>query len=90
MDANGASSSSSEAVPTVLKKLEKWANYPSSGEPVRPTLFIPCKSPFSIKIMETWALSDPPRYPLTVPQLMSEQATRGRKIGLILDLSNVS
>ncbi|GAX78328.1 hypothetical protein CEUSTIGMA_g5770.t1 [Chlamydomonas eustigma] len=80
--------STSETIPTVLTKLGKWAKCPAMGEPVSPTLFIPCKTPFSSTIMETWSPDDPPLHPFTVPQLIEEQKLRGRTVGLILDLSN--
>lgn len=82
--------SDDSAVPSVLTKLNKWANYAAMGEPVKPTLFIPCKTPLSKNVMDNWSLPDPPLYPLTVPKLLQHQIERGRTIGLILDLSNVS
>ena len=77
-------------VPTVLTKLSKWAAYPAMGEPVNPTLFIPCKTPLSEQVIESWTLAEPPLHPLTVPRLIKEQNSKGRTVGLILDLSNVS
>lgn len=79
----------SSEVPSVLTKLSKWANYPAWGEPVTPTLFIPCKTPLSTTVLANWNLPEPPLHPLTVPRLLQHQHEQGRTVGLILDLSNV-
>ena len=53
-----------------------------------PTRFIPCKTPLSCEIIESWTLPEEPKYSLTLPSLLSEQAAKGRQIGMVLDLSN--
>jgi hypothetical protein len=76
----------STSAPTVLSKLGKWGQYESMGTPVLPTKFIPMKTPLSKSIVESW--TDRPPFILTVPHLLETQKAEGRKIGLILDLSN--
>lgn len=68
--------------------MQKWGDYPGYGEPVEPTRFIPCKTPLSCAIIKSWSLPEEPKYSLTVPDLVTEQAAKGRQIGLLLDLSN--
>ena len=53
-------------VPTVLGKLQKWADYAAVGAPVWPTRFIPMKTPMSREILDNWSLPDAPKHPLTV------------------------
>ncbi|KAK9863661.1 hypothetical protein WJX84_000231 [Apatococcus fuscideae] len=77
-----------QRVPSVLQKLQKWGDYPSYGEPVEPTLFLPMKTPLSTTIHRSWTLDTPPLHSLTVQQLLAEQAMQQRTVGLILDLSN--
>ena len=74
--------------PTVLTKLQKWADYQSIGEPVGPTKFLPMKTPMSLEIIENWSLESPPLYRLTVPDLIASQNEKGRKVGMIIDLAN--
>lgn len=76
-------------LPSVLRKLVKWGDFAAVGTPIHPTRFVPCKTPLSRQILENWTLPEPPVYPLTVPQLLEEQQALGRRVGLILDLSNV-
>ena len=73
---------------SVLQKLQKWADYPSYGEPVNPTRFLPMKTPMSSEIIQNWSLDEPPQHPLTIQSLLKEQEEKGRTIGLIIDLSN--
>lgn len=73
---------------SVLQKLQKWADYPSFGEPVNPTRFLPMKTPMSSEIIQNWSLDEPPQHALTIQSLLKEQEERGRTIGLIIDLSN--
>lgn len=58
------------------------------GTPVAPTNFIPCKMPLSAEILANWSLPEPPEHGLTVASLLTCQAAAGRRIGMILDLSN--
>ena len=58
------------------------------GTPVAPTNFIPMKTPLSAEILANWSLAEQPRHRLTVPHMLEEQAAAGRRVGLILDLSN--
>ncbi|KAG2441038.1 hypothetical protein HXX76_003891 [Chlamydomonas incerta] len=76
------------SVPTVLGKLQKWGDYVAVGAPVAPTKFVPMKTPLSTEILDSWSLPAQPKHRLTVPQMVADQAAAGRKIGLILDLSN--
>lgn len=64
------------------------ADYPAMGSPVRPTRFIPCKTPMSNEILDNWSLADAPQHALTVPVLLQTQAAAGRRVGLIIDLAN--
>ena len=72
-------------VPTVLNKLQKWGDYASFGEPVAPSKFIPMKTPLSPTL-----LADPAAFEnvLTLPAFLEAQLKLGRKVGLIIDLSN--
>ncbi|GAB4819930.1 hypothetical protein N2152v2_006976 [Parachlorella kessleri] len=71
---------------TVLSKLKKWGDYASVGAPVRPTRFIPMKTPLSREIISNWTLGDGPKHSLTVPELIEGEAARGRVVGKIIDL----
>lgn len=64
------------------------ADYPSVGSPVHPTSFLPMKTPMSEEIILNWSLSQPPKHSLTIPDLLSGEATLGRRIGMIIDLAN--
>ncbi|GLC33354.1 hypothetical protein PLESTB_000342300 [Pleodorina starrii] len=75
-------------VPTVLTKLQKWGDYESVGAQVLPTKFIPMKTPLSAEILDSWSLPSQPKHRLTVPEMVAQQAALGRKVGLLLDLSN--
>lgn len=77
-----------DEVPTVLTKLQKWGDYESTGAPVAPTRFVPMKTPLSQAILGDWSLPQQPRYRLTVPELLEDQVAAGRRVGLLLDLSN--
>ena len=70
------------------QKLEKWAALEAVGGPVAPTSFIPCKTPLSAEILANWSLPQPAEHPLTVASLLEGQAAAGRRVGMILDLSN--
>lgn len=74
--------------PSVLQKLQKWGDYSAYGETVAPTKFLPMKTPLGSEILLDWNLEEPPRHPLTISQLQEDQAKKGRKIGMIIDLSN--
>lgn len=74
--------------PSVLSKLQKWADYPSVGNPVNPTKFLPMKTPMSLEIISNWSLEQPPKHSLTVPELLSSQDVTGRCVGMIIDLAN--
>mmetsp|Transcript_35137 Transcript_35137/g.88962 ORF Transcript_35137/g.88962 Transcript_35137/m.88962 type:complete len:468 (-) Transcript_35137:650-2053(-) len=76
------------SLPTVLKKLQKWGDYAAFGEVVRPTRLIPMKTPLSSEILASWSLPEAPRHRLTVRELLDAQRALGRRVGLILDLSN--
>ncbi|KAL6765881.1 protein-tyrosine phosphatase-like protein [Haematococcus lacustris] len=75
-------------LPTVLTKLQKWGDYPSWGEPLHNTRFIPMKTPLSAEILASWSLPKAPLHSLTVGQLVAAQGAQGRRVGLLLDLSN--
>lgn len=75
-------------VPTVLTKLQKWGDYESFGEPVWPTKFIPMKTPLSHEILDNWQLPEAPKHRLTVGSLLRAEQAAGRRVGLLLDLSN--
>lgn len=77
---------SSQSTPTVLSKLQKWGDYASVGEPVKPTKFIPMKTPMSREIISNWTLGTGPKHSLTVPELLEWQAARDRQVGMIIDL----
>jgi hypothetical protein len=57
-------------------------------QPVWPSRFIPMKTPLSEEILDSWELPEPPKHRLTVPDLLAAQAAAGRRVGLLLDLSN--
>ena len=46
------------------------------------------KTPMSSEIVDHWSLEEPPKHVLTVSSLLEEERTKGREIGLIIDLSN--
>jgi alpha-glucan,water dikinase len=46
------------------------------------------KTPLSVEILNNWHLPEPPKYRLTVQDLLQAEEAAGRHIGLILDLSN--
>ncbi|BDA42763.1 probable mRNA-capping enzyme at N-terminal half [Coccomyxa sp. Obi] len=73
---------------SVLQKLQKWADYPSYGEPVNPTRFLPMKTPMSSEIIQNWSLDQPPQHVLTIQSLLKDQQEKGRTVGLMIDLSN--
>lgn len=75
-------------VPTVMTKLQKWGDYESFGEPVWPTNFIPMKTPLSHEILDNWQLPEAPKHRLTVSTLLEAEKAAGRRVGLLLDLSN--
>lgn len=77
-----------DQTPTVLTKLQKWADYESIGQPVSPTMFLPMKTPMSREIIENWSLEDPPRHVLTVQELIESQNKVQRRVGMIIDLAN--
>ena len=64
-------------VPTVLTKLQKWGDYIGCGEPVRPTRFIPMKTPLSRQILGQWSLPQQPKHSLTVPEMLEQQQRLG-------------
>jgi len=74
--------------PTVLTKLQKWANYESTGEPVGGSKFLPMKTPMSLEIMDNWSLEQPPLHKLTIPELLESQRKKNRRVGMIIDLAN--
>ncbi|KAL4852861.1 mRNA-capping enzyme [Chlorella vulgaris] len=74
--------------PSVLNKLQKWADYEAMGSPVWPTRFLPMKTPMSNEILGSWSLAEAPKHPLTVPRLLETQSKLGRTVGLIIDLAN--
>jgi hypothetical protein len=75
-------------VPSVLNKLQKWADYDSFGEPLDSTKFIPMKTPMSAEIMSNWSLEQPPTHALTIASLLQAQHHHGREVGMIIDLAN--
>jgi len=74
--------------PTVLTKLQKWANYESIGEPVGGSKFLPMKTPMSLEIIDNWSLEQPPLHKLTIPDLLESQRQKNRRVGMIIDLAN--
>lgn len=77
-----------EEIPAVLLKLKKWADYDAFGDVVHPTRFIPCKTPLAADMIANWNLEEPPQHPLTIDILVESNLKRGKRIGMILDLSN--
>lgn len=77
-----------DQTPTVLTKLQKWADYESIGEPLYPTMFLPMKTPMSQEIIDNWSLEDPPKHVLTVQELVESQLKVDRCVGMIIDLAN--
>jgi len=55
---------------------------------VPPTKFVPMKTPLASEILLDWNLESPPRHPLTISLLQEDQECKGRRIGMIIDLSN--
>lgn len=76
------------SIPSVLNKLQKWADYESFGEPIEPTKFIPMKTPMSLEIISSWSLTEAPLHAHTVGSLLAAQHAMGRTVGLIIDLAN--
>lgn len=77
------------AMPSVLTKLKKWADYASIGDPVQPTKFLPMKTPMSKEIIEHWSLEHAPKHTLTIEELIdTQERDHGRHVGLIIDLAN--
>jgi len=74
--------------PSVLQKLQKWGDYEAFGDVVPPTKFVPMKTPLASEILLDWNLESPPRHPLTISLLQEDQECKGRRIGMIIDLSN--
>jgi hypothetical protein len=46
------------------------------------------QTPLSAEILDSWSLPSQPKHRLTVPEMVAQQAALGRKVGLLLDLSN--
>lgn len=76
------------ATPSVLQKLQKWGDYEACGDVVKPSLFIPMKTPFSKAILSEWSLPEQPKHSLSVASLLQHQHFHQRQIGMIIDLSN--
>lgn len=72
----------------LAQKLSKWAALDAVGNPVAPTNFIPCKTPLSAEILANWSLPVPPEHSLSISSLLADQAAAGRRVGMVLDLSN--
>ena len=72
----------------LLATLQKWGDYEAYGGAVAPTNFVPMKTPLAVEILRNWNLEKPPRFPLSVAHLLQTQLAEGRKIGMIIDLSN--
>jgi hypothetical protein len=74
--------------PPLTRRRRRWGDYQGVGDPVAPTRFLPMKTPLSEQILSQWALPCAPRHSLTVREMLASQAAAGRRIGLVLDLSN--
>lgn len=86
---SSAQASEDVAMPTVLTKLKKWADYAAVGDPVKPTKFLPMKTPMSKEIIDNWSLDHAPNHTLTIEELItSQERDHGRHVGLIIDLAN--
>jgi atypical dual specificity phosphatase len=72
-----------DAAPSVLQKLQKWGDYASFGDVVEGTRLIPMKTPLSERYVDGAY-----EHVLTVEGLIREQMAFGRRIGLIIDLTN--
>ena len=68
--------------------LQKWGDCDAFGEPVFPTRFVPMKTPLGSEIIENWNHDQPPSHPLTLDMLVEAQTVAGRRVGMIIDLSN--
>lgn len=68
--------------------VQKWGDYEAYGDAVPPTRFVPMKTPLGSEILQNWNLVEPPRHPLSIASLLQSQEEKGRRIGLIVDLSN--
>lgn len=68
--------------------VQKWGDYDALGEAVAPTKFVPMKTPLGREILEDWNLEEPPRHPLSIAILQKQQTLHGKRIGMIIDLSN--
>lgn len=55
---------------------------------MRPTSFLPMKTPMSLEIISNWSLPHAPKHTLTVKELLESQASLGRRVGMIIDLAN--
>ena len=68
--------------------MQKWGDYEALGDAVAPTKFVPMKTPLGSEILQDWNLEEPPKHPLTIALLQEDQGRKGRRIGMIIDLSN--
>ena len=71
-----------------MRLLQKWGDYQAYGDAVLPTNFVPMKTPLGSEILHNWNLEEPPLHPLSVDSLQQGQQSLGRRIGMIIDLSN--
>eukprot|EP00198_Chlamydomonas_reinhardtii_P011494 XP_001700831.1 predicted protein [Chlamydomonas reinhardtii] len=83
--ASGRTHTSRDAPPIRLLSSSLQFSVPIFAAPPAPP---PSQTPLSTEILDSWSLPAQPKHRLTVPQMVADQAAAGRKIGLILDLSN--
>lgn len=68
-------------------QLNKWGDYPSMGEPVWPSRFIPMKTPLTEQLLSAWDPNKACRSPLTLPLVIASCKAKNRRLGMIMNLA---
>ena len=59
-------------------------DYEATGDAVQPTKFVPMKTPLSQAILDNWSLDAAPKFRLSVSDLLEQENSKGRHVGLII------
>lgn len=51
---------------------------------MQPTKFVPMKTPLSQAILDNWSLDAAPKFRLSVSDLLEQESSKGRHVGLII------
>eukprot|EP00892_Ulva_mutabilis_P008658 jgi/Ulvmu1/6164/UM028_0020.1 len=76
-----------QRLPSILRKIHKWASTPAMGRPVWPSLFIPMKSPLTEVLAESYLSGEPCAHPHNIPIMLQSAEQQGHTIGLVINLS---